>query len=89
MDFRDEKAPVPKLIFETSAEIHHATRGTTQIAGISLPLSGSINPYAFTQQSRRGSTRRADSAFFLTARKLQTRKTREWLAPDATSLNAA
>ena len=44
-----------------------------------------INPYAFTQQSRRGSTCRT-TAFFLPTQRLQTRKTFRWLAPTAISL---
>jgi len=57
------------MIFETSVIVKYNTRGTTQIAE-KLPLLESINSYAFTQQSRRDSTKL--SLFFLSAQKLQT-----------------
>ena len=43
-----------RLNIETSVKNH--IRGTTQFAVLLLPLSGSNNPYAFTQQSRGVST---------------------------------
>ena len=42
------------------------------------------SPYAFTQPSRKGSTRQ--NTFFPSARKLQTLKIIQWLTPTATSL---
>ena len=71
------------MIFETSVIVKYNTRGTTQIAE-KLPLLESINPYAFTQQSRRDSTEL--SSFFLSAQKLQVLNFHLWLAPTVTSL---
>lgn len=48
-----KKSSSQNVCFETSVRY---TRGTTQIAAFLPPLLGPTSPYAFTQQSRRGST---------------------------------
>ena len=81
-----KKRPPQSCYFETSAEFKNfsVTRGTTQIAALKPPLLESSNSYAFTQQSRRGSTRK--HAFFLPAQKLQTQTPIQQLSPTAASL---